>query len=75
MKKQLILEEDSRKNIRNWTCPRFAKTRYKTIDSYLMHDDSTKFDRLIVDEAFTVHFGSIVFSLLKSSVREVDSVR
>lgn len=36
-----------------------------------MHEDISKFDRLIVDEARMIHLGSIVFALLKSGVKEV----
>lgn len=50
---------------------KFIKSHYKTIDSYLMHDDAAKYDRLIVDEALMVHFDSIVFAILKSGVKEV----
>lgn len=49
----------------------FIKSHYKTIDSFLMHDNTLKYDRLIVDEVLIVHFGSIVFALLKCDVREV----
>nr|DBA44346.1 TPA_asm: hypothetical protein [Pemphredonvirus anglici] len=47
------------------------KSNYRTLDSYLLHGDNSKYDTVMIDEALMVHAGQILLCVFKAKAENL----